>query len=110
MTAPGDPLLDADDVGAMLAIPAKRVYELPIPKVRIGTRTVRWQLADVQAYLDSVTDKPTKHLAGGPSTADWAKPATTPRDWRPTRPSPQPSSHTQTTLYPEVDEYGGFEF
>jgi len=46
-----EPLLTAGDVGTLLKLPAKSVYELPIPRVRLGPRRIRWRPADVRAFI-----------------------------------------------------------
>ena len=46
-----EPLLTAGDVGTLLKLPAKSVYELPIPRVRLGPRRIRWRPADVHAFI-----------------------------------------------------------
>ena len=46
-----EPLLTAGDVGTLLKLPAKSVYELPISRVRLGPRRLRWRPADVQAFI-----------------------------------------------------------
>jgi predicted DNA-binding transcriptional regulator AlpA len=46
-----EPLLTARDVGALLKLPAKSVYELPIPRVRLGPRRIRWRPADVREFI-----------------------------------------------------------
>jgi hypothetical protein len=46
-----EPLLTAGDVGTLLRIPAKSVYGLPIPRVRLGPRRIRWRPADVRAFI-----------------------------------------------------------
>ena len=46
-----EPLLTAQDVGELLQLPAKSVYELPIPRVRLGPRRIRWRPADVVAFV-----------------------------------------------------------
>ena len=52
-----DELLTRDEVAAWLKLPPKSVYELPLPKVKLGHRTVRWRRADIQAYIDRrITD------------------------------------------------------
>jgi hypothetical protein len=45
------PLLLPSEVAALLRVPLKRVYELPITKRKIG-RSVRYRPADVEKYLD----------------------------------------------------------
>jgi predicted DNA-binding transcriptional regulator AlpA len=44
-------LLDAREVAALLKVRSKRVYELGIPSVRVGPRTLRWRVSDVEAWL-----------------------------------------------------------
>jgi predicted DNA-binding transcriptional regulator AlpA len=46
-----EPLLTAGDVGTLLKLPPKSVYELPIPRVRLGPRRIRWRPADVRAFI-----------------------------------------------------------
>ena len=46
-----EPLLTAGDVGTLRKLPAKSVYELPIPRVRLGPRRIRWRPADVRAFI-----------------------------------------------------------
>ena len=47
-----EPLLTAKDVGGILRVPAKSVYELPLPRIRLGKRRIRWRLCDVRAFID----------------------------------------------------------
>ena len=47
-----EPLLKAADVGKMLGIPTNNVYQLPINKVRVGKRTVRWRPAVVREFIE----------------------------------------------------------
>ena len=47
----GERLLTAADVGVYLRMPAKKVYELPIPRVELSVRRVRWLESDVLAYI-----------------------------------------------------------
>ncbi len=51
-----EPLLTAEDVGGILRVPAKSVYELPLPRIRLGTRRIRWRPADVRAFIDRRTE------------------------------------------------------
>lgn len=44
-------LLTAKELGALPGISPKRVYELPIPQVRVGKRAVRWRVSDVRDFL-----------------------------------------------------------
>lgn len=46
-----EPLLTAEEVAAKLSVPKKSVYDLAIPRVRIGERRVRWRPSDVQAFI-----------------------------------------------------------
>jgi predicted DNA-binding transcriptional regulator AlpA len=46
-----DELLDAREVAAMLKVRLKRVYELGIPTLRVGPRTLRWRVSDVEDWL-----------------------------------------------------------
>jgi predicted DNA-binding transcriptional regulator AlpA len=48
---PVDELLDARDVSALLKVRLKRVYELGIPTVRVGPRTLRWRRTDLEAWV-----------------------------------------------------------
>lgn len=52
-----DSLIDADELAHILKKPVKSVYELPIPKVKLGPRTVRWKPADVQKFIDDRYDE-----------------------------------------------------
>jgi predicted DNA-binding transcriptional regulator AlpA len=66
-TPPGCQLLTIKDVSAMLKIHARTVWRLSalaeagqgsFPKpLRLGEKTVRWRLADVEAYLDGLANK-----------------------------------------------------
>lgn len=47
-----EPLLTADEVGRWLQVPTKSVYELSIPRIRIGRRRIRWRPVDVRAFLN----------------------------------------------------------
>lgn len=47
-----EPLLTAEDVAALLSVPVKSVYELAIPRVRVGKRRIRWRPADVREFID----------------------------------------------------------
>ena len=46
-----EPLLKARDVGQLLRVPTKSVYSLPIPRVVIGPRRIRWRPADVAEFI-----------------------------------------------------------
>jgi len=45
-------LLRAVDVATILSVPAKRVYELGIPAVRLSPRCLRWRRVDINRWLD----------------------------------------------------------
>jgi len=47
-----DPLLTASEVGKLLGIPHKRVYELDIAVIQISSRTLRWKLSDVVQWRE----------------------------------------------------------
>lgn len=44
-------LLTAMELGALLGMSPKRVYDIPIPQVRVGKRAVRWRVSDVRDFL-----------------------------------------------------------
>lgn len=46
-----EPLLTAEEVAAKLRVPKKSVYDLSIPRVRIGERRIRWRPADVHEFI-----------------------------------------------------------
>jgi predicted DNA-binding transcriptional regulator AlpA len=48
---PVEPLLTAADVGRILGVRQKRVYELGIPAVRISERSLRWSRADLANWI-----------------------------------------------------------
>lgn len=52
-----EPLLTAEDVGLLLQVPTKSVYELPIPKVRLSKRRIRYRPEDVQEFIDNRASK-----------------------------------------------------
>jgi predicted DNA-binding transcriptional regulator AlpA len=45
-------------VAALLRVPAKSVYELPIQRVRIGQRRVRWRPKDIQDFIERRLEGP----------------------------------------------------
>ena len=53
-----EPLLKAAEVGKMLGIPTNNVYQLPIDRVRVGKRTVRWRPAVVREFIDQGDESP----------------------------------------------------
>jgi hypothetical protein len=50
---PLEPLLTAAEVGRILGVRPKRVYELGIPAVRLSEKCLRWRPSRVQAWLES---------------------------------------------------------
>jgi predicted DNA-binding transcriptional regulator AlpA len=46
-----EPLLTAVQVGRVLGVRPKRVYELGIPAVRISERSLRWSRADLARWI-----------------------------------------------------------
>ena len=46
-----EPLLTAAEVGRILGVRPKRVYELAIPAVRISERSLRWSQADLESWI-----------------------------------------------------------
>lgn len=48
---PLEPLLTAAEVARILGVRPKRVYELPIPQIRISEHAIRWSRADLAAWL-----------------------------------------------------------
>lgn len=52
-----EPLLTAEDVGVILQVPTKSVYELPIPKVRLSKRRIRYRPEDIQEFIDNRASK-----------------------------------------------------
>ena len=47
-----EPLLTAEEVGRILRVPVKSVYELSLPRVRLGTRRIRWRPRDVHEFIN----------------------------------------------------------
>jgi hypothetical protein len=49
-----EPLLTAAEVGRLLAIPTKRVYEvLGHVAIQLAPHTLRWQRSDIMAHIDA---------------------------------------------------------
>lgn len=48
-----EPLMTAEEVAEVLQVPRKSVYDLAIPRVRIGERRVRWRPADVREFIQN---------------------------------------------------------
>lgn len=47
-----EPLWTAKEVAAVLKLPAKSVYELPLPRVVLGPRRIRWRPSVVRAFIE----------------------------------------------------------
>lgn len=54
----GERLLTAAGVAEILRVPTKSVYELAIPRVRLGPRRLRWRPADVREFIARRTVDP----------------------------------------------------
>lgn len=48
-----EPLLNPVEVGEILGCSSRHVLTLPIMKIRLGPRTVRYQREDVEKYIES---------------------------------------------------------
>lgn len=48
---PIEPLLTAAEVGRILGVRVKRVYELGIPAVKISDRALRWRPSQLAAWI-----------------------------------------------------------
>ena len=46
-------LLTAREVASILSVPLSSVYSLPIPRVQVGPRRIRWRMSDVNAFVSS---------------------------------------------------------
>ena len=46
------PLMTARDVAAALKLPMKSVYDLPIARVVLGPRRIRWRPEDVRDFIE----------------------------------------------------------
>lgn len=53
-----EPLMTAEEVGEVLQVPTKSVYDLPIPRVRVSSNRVRWRPRDVRAFVERRTEEP----------------------------------------------------
>lgn len=96
-------LLTALEVAALLGIRPKRVYELPIPRVRLGTKTIRWRMKDIQTYVDQHIIPAITAPPPAPSTASWAQPSKKPTK-TPSRPAPTLPSRAKDATRDLVDE------
>jgi len=43
--------MTAKEVGVLLRIATKKVYELPLARVELSARRVRWRRVDILAYI-----------------------------------------------------------
>ena len=48
-----EPLWTVDQVAEYLQVPVKRVYELPIPRIRLSSRRCRWRPRIVINFVTS---------------------------------------------------------
>lgn len=53
-----EPLLKAEEVAEILRVPQDAVYNMAIPRVRIGKRRVRWRPADVREFIQGRVEDP----------------------------------------------------
>lgn len=51
-------LLLPAEAATLLRIPTKKIYEMDLPKVRIGSRRIRYQVKHLQSYLNANTEDP----------------------------------------------------
>lgn len=47
-----EPLLKTKDVAEILRVPSKTVHDLPIQRVRVSRRRVRWRPSDVRDFIE----------------------------------------------------------
>jgi hypothetical protein len=50
-------LLTASELAGWLQMDRDEVYLLPIPRIRLSKRRLRWRLDDVRAFLERRTEK-----------------------------------------------------
>ena len=50
---PPTPLLRATEVAARLGVDRRRVYELPIPRIALSPKCIRFHPDDVKAFIES---------------------------------------------------------
>lgn len=60
-------LIGYKEVGRILGIPKRSVYELPIPRHNLSTRRTRWARADVQEFKEQCRSIGQQKKAGGDS-------------------------------------------
>jgi predicted DNA-binding transcriptional regulator AlpA len=55
MTGPAEPdrLLTADEVARVLGVHRKRVYALPLPRIMLSAKCVRYRWSDLLAWLET---------------------------------------------------------
>jgi predicted DNA-binding transcriptional regulator AlpA len=51
-----EPLMTATEVAKVLKLAPKAVYDLPIKRVRLGPRRLRWRPEDVRAFIAKRTE------------------------------------------------------
>ncbi len=49
------PLLKAEEVANILRVPEKSVYDLPIPRVKVSERRIRWRPSSVEEFIEERT-------------------------------------------------------
>lgn len=54
-------LLLPAEAATLLRIPVKKIYDMPLPKVRIGLRRIRYQVKHLRSYLNENTEDPLRH-------------------------------------------------
>lgn len=58
-----DQLLTAKELAPLLRVRVKRVYELNLPTVRLTSRSIRYRVRDVQAWLAKRTSEGERNVA-----------------------------------------------
>ncbi len=53
-----EPLLTAAEVAEWLQVHPKRIYELPIRRVRLSSKRIRFRPDDVRAFLERRSETP----------------------------------------------------
>ena len=51
-----DRLLPAEKAAWFLGIHPQKLYELPIPRVKLSDRRTRWRLSDLNEFIDRRTE------------------------------------------------------
>lgn len=53
-----EPLWTAAQVAKVLQVPQKSVYDMPIRRVRLGPRRIRWRPRDVRDFIHRRLEEP----------------------------------------------------